>query len=271
MAVIGTQARRGSSSVLGPARHTAIYFKEAKYEFLKLWRLPIYSISTIAFPAMFYVIFGLTFGGQYSSGVTVTTYMLATYGAFGVIGSALFGFGVAVAVERGQGWMLLKRASPMPPLVYFGAKLLMALVFSALIICILFVLGAIIGGVRMPLQQWLQLFLTLLSGALPFSMMGLAFGYLLGPNSAPAVLNLVYLPMAFVSGLWIPIDLLPQAIQNVAPFLPPYHYSQLALGHLGASQGGSALLHVAVLAGYTLLFMVIALVGYRRDEGKTFG
>ncbi|HEX7005455.1 MAG TPA: ABC transporter permease [Trueperaceae bacterium] len=255
----------------GRGRRALAFLKEAKYEFLKLWRLPVYSLSTLVFPAMFYVIFGLTFAGQYTAGVSLTTYMLATYGAFGVIGCALFGFGVAVAVERGQGWMLLKRASPMPPLVYFAAKLAMALLFSGLVITMLFSLGALVGGVRLPVLGWLQLFLTLLAGALPFSMMGLAFGYLLGPNSAPAVLNLVYLPMAFVSGLWIPIDVLPQAIRQFAPLLPPYHYSQLALGTIGADRGGDPLLHLAVLAGYTLLFLAVALVGYRRDEGRTFG
>ena len=40
---------------------------------------------------------------------------------------------------------------------------------------------------------------VLVIGALPFCAIGLAFGYLVGPNSAPAVLNLVYLPMAFAS------------------------------------------------------------------------
>ena len=271
MATLRTGAAPSARNATGRSPRATAFLKEARYEFLKLWRLPVYSLSTLVFPAMFYVIFGLTFAGQYTAGVTLTTYMLATYGAFGVIGSSLFGFGVAVAVERGQGWMLLKRASPMPPLVYFAAKLAMALLFSALVICILFTLGALLGGVRLAAGTWIQLFLTLLAGALPFSMMGLAFGYLLGPNSAPAVLNLVYLPMAFASGLWIPIDVLPAAIQNVAPFLPPYHYSQLALGSLGAHQGGSPLLHLAVLAGYTLLFLAVAVIGYRRDEGSTFG
>ena len=46
-----------------------------------------------------------------TAAAVVATYLLATYATFGVIGAALFGFGVGVAVERGQGWMLLKRAS----------------------------------------------------------------------------------------------------------------------------------------------------------------
>ena len=42
-----------------PARTYAL---EAKYEFLKLLRMPGYAIPSIAFPAMFYLLFGVMFG-----------------------------------------------------------------------------------------------------------------------------------------------------------------------------------------------------------------
>ena len=85
---------------------------------------------SISFPAMFYLLFGVLFGGRSLGGASLTTYLLATYGAFGVIGAALFGFGVGVAIERGQGWMMLKRASPMPPMAFFVAKLFMCAMFA---------------------------------------------------------------------------------------------------------------------------------------------
>jgi ABC-2 type transport system permease protein len=247
-----------------------VYWLEAKTEFLKLWRLPAYSVSVLAFPLMFYTIFGLTFN-QGSGPVNSATYLLATYGAFGIIGAALFGFGVGVAVERGQGWMRLKRVSPMPPLAYFVAKIVMALLFSALVALSLFALGFLFGDVSLPLGTWLALFGTLLAGAFPFCAMGLAFGYLLGPNSAPTAINILYLPLAFASGLWIPIFALPEFVQAIAPFLPPYHYAQLALGRLGASQGGDPWVHVLVLLGFTAVFLMIAVWAYKRDEGRTYG
>ena len=220
---------------------------------------------------MFYVIFGITFAGEQAGGVGMTTYMLATYGAFGVIGVALFGFGVSVAVERGQGWMRLKRVAPMPPLAYFVAKVVMSLAVATIIVLAMCTLGALVGGVRLDPQQWVALGLALVAGALPFSAMGLAFGYLVGPNSAPAVLNLAWLPMAFASGLWIPISQLPDVVQSVAVALPPYHFVQLALGTIGASEGGSPVVHAAAVLGFTLLFLVVAAWGFRRDEGRTYG
>jgi len=260
----------GAASGRSPSQ-LKIYRTEAGHEFLKLIRVPIFAITTLAFPLMFYVIFGLTFADESAGPVGVTTYMLATYGAFGVIGSGLFGFGVSVAMERGQGWMRLKRVSPMPPLAYFVAKVAMSATFAALIVLSLFALGATVGGVRMPAEQWIGLAAVLVVGALPFCAMGLAFGYLVGPNSAPAVLNLVFLPMAFASGLWIPLVQLPELVQSIAPFLPPYHFAQLALGILGASEGGNALLHAGALVAFTAAFLVVAGWGYRRDEGRTYG
>ena len=259
-----------------PPRYTLrsllrVYRTEARQEFLNLIRLPIFAATTIALPLMFYVIFGITFAGEQAGGVGMTTYMLVTYGAFGVIGAALFGFGVSVAVERGQGWMRLKRVAPMPPLAYFVAKVVMSLAVATIIVLAMFTLGALVGGVRLDPEQWVALGLALVAGALPFSAMGLAFGYLVGPNSAPAVLNLAWLPMAFASGLWIPISQLPDVVQSVAVALPPYHFVQLALGTIGASEGGSPVVHAAAVLGFTLLFLVVAAWGFRRDEGRTYG
>jgi ABC-2 type transport system permease protein len=271
-----TTAPNAPGAAAPPPRYTRrsllrVYRTEAWQEFLKLIRLPIFAVTTIALPLMFYVIFGITFAGEQAGGVGMTTYMLVTYGAFGVIGAALFGFGVSVAVERGQGWMRLKRVAPMPPLAYFVAKVVMSLAVATIIVLALFTLGALVGGVRLDPQQWVAAGLALVAGALPFSAMGLAFGYLVGPNSAPAVLNLVWLPMAFASGLWIPISQLPDVVQSVAVALPPYHFVQLALGTIGASEGGSPVVHAAAVLGFTLLFLVVAAWGFRRDEGRTYG
>jgi ABC-2 type transport system permease protein len=230
--------------------------------------MPAYALPTIAFPVMFYVLFGLAFGGGRTPGSTTTmaTYLIATYGAFGVIGAALFGFGVGVAVERGQGWMTLKRATPMPPLAYFVAKLMMVAVFAAIIVLLLAVLGVSFGGVHLPASAWTRLAVTLVLGAVPFGALGLALGYSTGPNSAPAVVNLVFLPTAFASGLAMPIEILPPFVRAIAPFLPPYHLGQLALGAIGSGTGAPAWTHVLILAGFTIVALGVAVRGYRNEE-----
>ena len=118
-----------------------IYFKEAKYEFLKSLRYPMYSVSTMLFPIMFYVLFGLVMGKQMIGGVRTTVYLLAAYGTFGVMGASLFGTAAGLASERRLGWLQVKRASPMPPSAYFLAKVVMSLIFSAIVVLLLFLLG----------------------------------------------------------------------------------------------------------------------------------
>jgi len=256
-----------SAAIQRPMTHTlAIYAKEAKYDFLSRLRLPVYSISTIMFPVMFYVLFGLLLNrGHEVGGVNVTAYMIATYGTFGVMGASLFGFGVGVATERGLGWLQVKRASPMPPFAYFAAKVVTCMAFSAIIVLLLMTLGVAFGGVHFGAAEALKLLATLVVGSVCFCAMGLAIGSFAGPNSAPAIVNLLYLPMSFASGLWIPIELLPKFLQHFAPLLPPYHLGQLALGVVGAGQGATGR-HWEALIGFALLCLGIARIGFQRDE-----
>ena len=46
--------------------------------------------------------------------------------------------------------MMLKRASPMPPMAFFVAKLVMCTIFAAAVLCVLAALGVTIGQVRLP-------------------------------------------------------------------------------------------------------------------------
>src|SRR5215831_6933033 len=102
---------------------TRVYLMEARSEFLKLARMKSYAMSTIFFPLMFYCFFGLAMPSPASGTGSMARYLIATYGAFAVMGSTLYAFGVGVAVERGLGWLELKRASPMPIGAWFFAKL----------------------------------------------------------------------------------------------------------------------------------------------------
>jgi len=247
------------------------YLLEIKYEFLKALRMPQYSLPTILFPIVFYVFFGVMFGQRNTGAIKMSEYLIATYGAFGVIGASLFGFGVSVAVERGQGWLEVKRTTPMPIAAYFAAKLAMAMVFSAIIVVLLMTVGATLGGVVLAPLEAIALFGVLIGGSITFCALGLALGFFCGPNSAAPLVNLIYLPLAFLSGLWVPITFLPKTVQAFAVWLPPYHFSQLALRVLGGSRGESVLMHIGAMLAAAIVFCAIAYAGYRRDEGKTYG
>ena len=123
----------------------------------------------------------------------------------------------------------------------------------------------------MPWTQWLKLGGILVAGCIPFCAMGLAIGNLAKPNSASPLVNIIYLPMAFCSGLWIPIQFLPEILRNGAHALPAYHLSQIALKALDAPSEGTVSTHVLALAGFTMAFAAIAWLGNRRGQEKMYG
>jgi len=88
------------------------YLMEAKYEFLRLLRTPSFAVPTLSFPPLFFLLFGLLLN---HGNAGAAQYLFATYSVFGVMAPSLFGFGVAVAIEREKGWLALKRVAPMPP------------------------------------------------------------------------------------------------------------------------------------------------------------
>jgi ABC-2 type transport system permease protein len=192
----------------------------------------------------------------------ISTYLIATYGTFGIMGASLFANGVGVAAERGLGWMLVKRASPMPPFAYFAAKFAVSMIFGGIVLVLLLLLGTVFGGVHLPLAKAGSLMVTLTIGAIPFCALGLVIGLLVGPNSAL---------LSFASGLWFPIETLPRFLQKLAVFLPPYHLAQMALGIVGARDGKANSMHWQYLCGFTLLALGLARVLFQREEGKMYG
>lgn len=239
------------------SREIRAYLLEARCEFLRLLRTPSFALPTILFPSMFYVLFGVVLRGS-GHGLDAAKYLLATYSVFGVMAPGLFGFGVVVAMEREQGLLTLKRALPMPPGAYLFAKMVMAMLFAALITLLLMAIGFVLGHVRMPLENWLALLVTDILGVLPFCAIGLLIGTLVGGQGAPAVVNLIYLPMSFLSGLWIPLPMLPKLLQQIAPLWPSAHLGRIALAVSGTGGDGRIGLHAAVLAGFALVFFLIA-------------
>jgi ABC-2 type transport system permease protein len=237
-----------------------VYLKESLYDLLSLWRTPAFFLPAMLFPLVFYVFFGIVFNFSAAQG----EYMLVSYACFGMMGPALFNYATAVASDRAQGWLTLKRVSPMPLSAYVVAKFFSSLVFAACIALLLFITAALFADVQLWLWQWSLLFIVLLAGTLPFALIGLLMGLCLSDKAAPAVVNFVYLPMAFLSGLWVPIQFLPDTVRYIAYGLPSYHYSQLAHAVIGTSQGHNLWLHGLYLVAFCGALIAVIYWRYQR-------
>lgn len=234
---------------------------ETGHALLQAWRLPAYTIPMLAFPILFYAIFGLMLPSE-TGNAAPAHYLLATYGAFGVIGPALFGFGVGMAIDEDMGWLRLKRVSPMPMAVHFIGRVLTCMGFALAVVLALSVLAAFVGGVRLSITQWLLLWTALTLGVLPFCAMGLWIGSLVKARAAVAIVNLIFLPMMVLSGLWFPITLFPEPLQHFAIVLPAYHLGELALSIVGIGDA-DVMASIVALLGFGLLFLALGLRAQR--------
>lgn len=77
---------------------------------------------------------------------------------------------------------------------------------------------------------------------------------------------MIYLPMSFLSGLWIPLRFLPHILQAIAPIFPTYHLAQLMYASLGAPTAGNSLSHWLSLLGFTFVMLGVTWMAYRRLE-----
>jgi ABC-2 type transport system permease protein len=251
----------------GAAHTFRIFRKETRYEFLKLLRAKSFSLSTIGFPVMFYLLFGIANRNATAGNIHIAKYMLGGYACFGLIGAALFGIGVGLASELAAGWLELKRASPMPAPAYLFAKCATAVAFGLIIVSILTLIATTFGGVYLtPIELAKMLGMTMV-GSISFASMGFLLALLVPANAAPAIVNLIYLPMSFLSGLWMPLRFMPHWLRSIAPALPTYHLSQLMLSIFGYQDTMSLAIHWNALLGFTMLMLGLSwLIFHRREQ-----
>jgi ABC-2 type transport system permease protein len=242
-----------------------ILWLETWTEYLRLLRTPSFSVPVIGFPLLFYLLFGVMLGP--ARGAEAGRAVLAAFIVFGVMAPGLFGLGVTLAIDRDRGLLALKRALPMPPGVFLASKLVVAMLMAAIVSTLLMALAMTIGRVALGLFESCALLALALLGVVPFCSLGLLIGTLTKGQAAVAVINLVYLPMSFLSGVLLPLPVLPHGLAELAPLWPAYHLAQLAfavVGRGGTASTGQAADHVAVLAGMTALFFAIS----RRRLGR---
>ena len=245
-----------STSSLSGSRLLGAYLGDIKIEFTKMIRTPAFAVPTLFFPAMFYVLFGVVMqGGDPEASLQI----FARMGVFGTMAPGLFGFGVSLAFEREYGQLTFKQALPTPPGSYLLARMLMAMLFASIIATLLIVLAVTLTKAPLTAVSAIKVFFIEVLGVLPFCAMGLFVGSAASGQAAPAIVNIIYLPMAFLSGLWFPLQYLKYPIfQEMAPLWPSFHLSQIALHELGKESFGSMGSHFCALIGITLLFFTIA-------------
>ena len=251
------------------ATHTAVELRSTA-------RSVQFVIGAVALPALLYAMFGLANASPTNllpQGTHVGTMMMVSFCAYGAVSLAIFTFGETVAEERRRGWVRTMRGTPLPNWSYLAAKVGVALIGGVLIVASVGGLAVAAGNVRLDAGTWVALTLTVLAGVLTFSTLGFTIAYAAQPRAATAIASLIFLPLAFLSGFFVPLGESPSVLADIAVWLPTHHFGQLAWQHVapaadiktwtGIAPVGTGV-HLAWGLGSAVAFAAIAALASRR-------
>jgi ABC-2 type transport system permease protein len=224
-------------------------------------------VFTFAVPVVMLLIFGSTYGAQYDSAahlqwIIVTTVQMGGYGAM----MAALAQAFTIVNERSVGWNRQLRITPLSGSGYMITKVSSALAVGLLAIIVVFVISITALHAHLSVQGWLMAGLGLWIGIIPFALIAILIGQFAKPSFAQPLFMVTFLGLAILGGLWVPLDILPTWVSNVAQVAPSYWLNKL--GQMGAGLTGNVGTPTLVLGAWTLVLAGLITWRYRRDSAR---
>jgi ABC-2 type transport system permease protein len=199
---------------------TRVFLHELQTDQRLFWRSREAAFFTFLLPIILLVLLGSVYGDDEIEGVGATTYLLAGLLGYGVVSTAFASLAISLVIRREAGVLKRIRGTPLPTSVYLAA-----LVASTLIVVTLEVVAQILVGRFVLDADWPQapgsLVLALALGSLSFAALGLALtGMIRSAEGSSAVVNAIYLPTTFISGVFFSVEAMPRVLEALAAFLP---------------------------------------------------
>jgi ABC-2 type transport system permease protein len=222
MSTVSQSTRIGPQSSL--RRDLGLIFWQIRYEQRAYWRNRARGIFTFVFPIMFLVIFASLDKGQHLStrgNIPYDDFFVPGILAYGVIGTTFINMAISTAILRDEGILKRMQGTPLPRWAYVTARIGSTVVIMAAMTVIVLGLGAAVWDLDFRAAALPGLVLTLLLGTAAFTTLGIGVTRFV-PNSeaAPVVVNLIVLPLTFISSIWFPSDGLPSWLKTIASIFP---------------------------------------------------
>ena len=238
---------------------------QARYDLLASLRDPRARFFTLIFPIVLLVIFAGVFGSGTTTvdGVSIDTARFFVPGivTMSIVTAAYAGVLIRTANSRENGLLKRRRATPVPAAVLLGGQAAATLATTLAMSALLLVIARVGYGVSLSAGALAATGCAVIVGTLAFSSLGYAVAGMVGnADAAQPVAQATMMPLYFISGVWIPTDQLPHALQKIASLFPIEHLA--AAAHLASVRGSfSAALapkDLAVLAAWAVAAALFA-------------
>jgi ABC-2 type transport system permease protein len=194
------------------------------------WRSRELAVFTFLFPLLLFVLLGSVYGNDIvrsEGGVRAKSYLLAGILGYGVASTAYAGLAIMLVIRRENGVLKRLRATPLPPATYIGSVLASTTIVYAIEVVALLLIGRYAFDIPFPSRLG-SLALAVLLGVLAFAALALATTcFLRSAEGSSAVVNAIYLPVAFLSGAFSSPHKYPDFLEKIADVLPLTYYIRL--------------------------------------------
>jgi len=218
-------------------------------------------IFLLIMPPAFFLLFG---HGYQDSDPAAFAYVMVSMTVYGAM-IATTSLGAQVSVERSLGWTRQLRLTPLRPAGYVLVKIGAALLLGVLPIGIVLGVGAFMGA-QLSAGEWIACAVLSWCCSLVFAAFGLFIGYLVPAENAMQFMGPALALMSYFGGLFQPLETMPQALQNLAPWMPTYAVGLIARSPI--TDSGLTVAHVGDLVLWTALFAAATAYLFRRDTRR---
>jgi ABC-2 type transport system permease protein len=206
-----------------------LFLHQLRADQLVFWRGRESAIFVYLFPVLLFLLLGAVYGGE-DRGRPIVDYLVASLVAYGLANTAFGGLAIILAIRREQGILKRIHSTPLPAGVYLASALSSIVIVFLLQTATILLLGKFVYDAAWP-TDWLSVALALALGAATFAAMGIGAAALIrSAEGASAVVNVIVLPMTFLSGGFGPTREFPQFLQTIADVLPLTYFVDLITG-----------------------------------------
>jgi ABC-2 type transport system permease protein len=252
----------------------AIVLRQARMAITVALRTPRAIIFTVAFPIILLVLFNSIFkhGGRDTTTlpggleISAQAYFTAGIIAYAVALSTFTTLTVSLTTQRENGQLKRYRGTPMPPWTFIAGQITRASAQALTMTLVLLVIGAAFYGVTIPGSTFPALLVYVGLGTATMCSLGIALSaFTPNADAASTIAPFSVVILSFFSGVWIPVDQLPQWLETIGKVFPLYHLavglqSTLAIDPKGS---GLELENVLILALWALAGARIASKRFR--------
>jgi ABC-2 type transport system permease protein len=197
-----------------------VFFHELRAQQLIFWRNREAAFFTFLFPILLLVLIGSVYGDEPIEGVDAPTFLLIGLLGYGVAANAFAGLAITLVVRREAGVLKRVRGTPLGPGTYLAAVIGSTLVVIGLEVVAQLLLGVYVLGAEWP-DQPAVFCAAILIGTAAFAALGIAVTTAVKTaEGSSAVVNAIFLPTAFISGVFFSTADMPAFLEAISEVLP---------------------------------------------------